>query len=210
MGKKTMSITRALAEVKLYEKRLLNNYVGFDTKINNKLVNNSNLTEEQFLKDVKANKESFDKLFENRRVVKSAIAKANVETKVEFKLGKKTDSYSIIELIDLKTSLSYKIDRLNNLERQYNLFKQSVEQQEHKIEQEVSRQVESAMTNKNQTSKDLTKTLTDTYTQMWGAEIVGLNIDEIRYELENLNYLLDEIDMTLSEVNAKTEIEVDI
>ena len=207
MGNKTkISITRALAKVKLIEAKLGKTFSGFDVEVGKKLKYSTQFTKEEFIKEVKGEKDSFDALFNNRLQIKSAIAKANISTKVEL-LG---NTYSIIELIDLKGSANYKINLLENLIKQYNRCDSEVKSIEEKIEEEVSKQVGIAQGNKSQISKDIVSSLTSTYTELWQGSIVGLDIVKITKEKDELVELLSEIDMCLSEINSKTEIEVEL
>lgn len=201
-----MSITRALAKVKLLESQLGKQFSGFDVSIDGKLKYFPNFTTEQFEKEALAGLDSFNSLFENRLKIKSAIAKANIDTKLKLE-GKE---YSIIELIDLKTSSSYKLNAFNGLINNYNKCLKDIEAQKIRVDNEVSKQVETSNANKSQISKDLVTTLTESYSKMWLGKIVGLDINKIVSEKEKLENLLSEIDMVLSEINASTEIEVEI
>lgn len=205
-NKVKMSITRALAQVKLIESKLGRAFAGFDVEINGKLKYFPNFTTEQFEKEALVEVTSFEDLFNNRLRVKSAIARANIDTKISLF----DKEYSIIELIDLKNSSQYKKNVYTNLINNYNKCKNDVVNQDVKIENEVSKQVEVANSNKTQVSKDLTTTLTETYKTLWGGKIVGLDINKISKEKDDLDKLVAEIDMILSEINSKTEIEVEI
>mgnify|MGYP006391984791 FL=1 len=99
-NKVKMSITRALAQVKLIESKLGRAFAGFDVEINGKLKYFPNFTTEQFEKEALVEVNSFEDLFKNRLKIKSAIARANIDTKISL-FG---TEYSIIELIDLKNS----------------------------------------------------------------------------------------------------------
>ena len=205
-NKVKMSITRALAQVKLIESKLGRAFAGFDVEINGKLKYFPNFTTEQFEKEALVEVTSFEDLFKNRLKIKSAIARANIDTKILL-FG---TEYSIIELIDLKNSSQYKKNVYTNLINNYNKCKSDVVNQDVKIENEVSKQVEVANSNKTQVSKDLTTTLTETYKTLWGGKIIGLDINKISKEKEDLDKLIAEIDMILSEINSKTEIEVEL
>ena len=205
-NKVKMSITRALAQVKLIESKLGRAFAGFDVEINGKLKYFPNFTTEQFEKEALVEVNSFEDLFKNRLKIKSAIARANIDTKILL-LG---TEYSIIELIDLKNSSQYKKNVYTNLINNYNKCKSDIINQDVKIENEVSKQVEVANSNKTQVSKDLTTTLTETYKTLWGGKIIGLDINKISKEKEDLYKLVAEIDMVLSEINSKTEIEVEL
>ena len=205
-NKVKMSITRALAQVKLIESKLGRAFAGFDVEINGKLKYFPNFTTEQFEKEALVEVNSFEDLFKNRLKVKSAIARANIDTKISLL----DTEYSIIELIDLKNSSQYKKNVYTNLINNYNKCKSDVVNQDVKIENEVSKQVEVANSNKTQVSKDLTTTLTETYKTLWGGKIIGLDINKISKEKEDLDKLVAEIDMILSEINSKTEIEVEL
>ena len=205
-NKVKMSITRALAQVKLIESKLGRAFAGFDVEINGKLKYFPNFTTEQFEKEAMVEVNSFEDLFKNRLKIKSAIARANIDTKISL-FG---TEYSIIELIVLKNSSQYKKNVYTNLINNYNKCKSEVVNQDVKIENEVSKQVEVANSNKTQVSKDLTTTLTETYKTLWGGKIIGLDINKISKEKEDLDKLVAEIDMILSEINSKTEIEVEL
>jgi hypothetical protein len=205
-NKVKMSITRALAQVKLIESKLGRAFAGFDVEINGKLKYFPNFTTEQFEKEALVEVNSFEDLFKNRLKIKSAIARANIDTKISLL----DTEYSIIELIDLKNSSQYKKNVYTNLINNYNKCKSDVVNQDVKIENEVSKQVEVANSNKTQVSKDLTTTLTETYKTLWGGKIIGLDINKISKEKEDLDKLVAEIDMILSEINSKTEIEVEL
>ena len=205
-NKVKMSITRALAQVKLIESKLGRAFAGFDVEINGKLKYFPNFTTEQFEKEALVEVNSFEDLFKNRLKIKSAIARANIDTKISL-FG---TEYSIIELIDLKNSSQYKKNVYTNLINNYNKCKSEVVNQDVKIENEVSKQVEVANSNKTQVSKDLTTTLTETYKTLWGGKIIGLDINKISKEKDDLDKLVAEIDMILSEINSKTEIEVEL
>ena len=205
-NKVKISITRALAQVKLIESKLGRAFAGFDVEINGKLKYFPNFTTEQFEKEALVEVNSFEDLFKNGLKIKSAIARANIDTKISL-FG---TEYSIIELIDLKNSSQYKKNVYTNLINNYNKCKSEVVNQDVKIENEVSKQVEVANSNKTQVSKDLTTTLTETYKTLWGGKIIGLDINKISKEKEDLDKLVAEIDMILSEINSKTEIEVEL
>ena len=205
-NKVKMSITRALAQVKLIESKLGRAFAGFDVEINGKLKYFPNFTTEQFEKEALVEVNSFEDLFKNRLKIKSAIARANIDTKISLL----DTEYSIIELIDLKNSSQYKKNVYTNLINNYTKCNSDVINQDVKIENEVSKQVEVANSNKTQVSKDLTTTLTETYKTLWGGKIVGLDINKVKKEKEELDKLVAEIDMILSEINSRTEIEVEI
>lgn len=200
-----ISLTRALAEVKLIESKLEKVFLGFDVEVNGKLVYNSHLSADDFTKDATSKLDSFTSLEENRFKLKSLIAKANIETKTNL-CGK---DYSIIELIDLKASSRFKFKLLSNLKTNHTQCKNAVEIQEQKIQQEVSKQVEMANSNKTQVKDSLAETLTNSYKTLYEGKIIGLDYNNIEKMTQELEALLADIDMTLSEINAKTEIEVD-
>ena len=135
-NKVKMSITRALAQVKLIESKLGRAFAGFDVEINGKLKYFPNFTTEQFEKEALVEVNSFEDLFKNRLKIKSAIARANIDTKISL-FG---TEYSIIELIDLKNSSQYKKNVYTNLINNYNKCKSEVVNQDVKIENEVSKQ----------------------------------------------------------------------
>ena len=200
----TISLTRALAEVNLIEKKMAkavseSKVTVFDirtlTKDDTDRAKNSQ----------EADQASFEELFNRRQRIKASIAKANVETKVKVE-GKE---YSIIELIDMKSSLEFKQRYYEEALNQLSRAEKEVESAELRVDKEVSNKVEAAFSGKANTPKSFIEDLTESYKKMYGKEIHTIFTRESLSEtLDRVSDMRSNIDMLLSEVNARTEIKL--
>ena len=113
-----ISITQALNELKLLEKRI-NDKIGctvfLTSKVNNETkVLNGKKTPEEFEKEAKADYASILDLINNRKVIKSKIVESNATTFVEIN-GKK---YTVADAIERKSSIIYEQKLLQTLMQQ--------------------------------------------------------------------------------------------
>lgn len=132
--------------------------------------------------------------------LKAAISKKNLEVMVDFK-GR---SVSITELLAIKSLVNHRTLYLNTLRLQQNRAQTSVE----KSQQEILKQVENITDphTKSQVQQQLEQTL--------GVEIISGSSDSVYQKIEKIkaenDFLEEEIDIILSEINLATLIEVDM
>lgn len=202
-----ISITRALAEVKLIEKKINENKtVMFDIKLNNKLQNQSWLSPGDFVNNTKGEMDSLRDLYTRRRNIKDAIAKANIENTIT--INKET--FTILSAIDYKNSIVGYVQALERYLSQYLKCKRTLDNRKEEIEEKVDEQVNSSMGSNNQSSKNIVENMLKQYEEMYLGEIVqGVEVSIIEKEIEKVNEILAEMDMCLSEVNASTKIKID-
>ena len=102
--KQALSLYSKISQVKLIESKLGKAFAGFDVEINGKLKYFPNFTAEQFEKEALVEVNSFEDLFKNRLKIKSAIARANIDTKISA-AKKSRDPKKISSLIEQKKKI---------------------------------------------------------------------------------------------------------
>ena len=214
--KRTMTLTEGLSKLKLYDKKIekvLREIVNGNSIIDYKKAN-SQVTEkyrrtvEELEKDSKAIMDKYKALTKNRDALKAAIAQANATAMVTI-AGKK---YTIVEAIERKrtiendkTLLNYLKNRLNDVQSKVNYINEKAQEQANAIiETKVGAEA------KNSKPEDI-KALYDLIYEKNKVEIVDpLNLEKLIQDLEELiDAFEQEVDINLSIVNARTEIEVD-
>ena len=218
MSVKRITLTEALAELKLLDKKinkklreLFNNdkiYV-VDYKLGNeKVLRLSRKTEDELKRDAQSELDSIKALINNRKKLKAKIAETNAITKVII-AGKE---YTIVEAIERKNSLEQEKALLNKLVAQYDFIKSRVDEINERAEEEVDRLLEAKLSNESKnTPPEEIKKLKDILLSDKKAEFVDpLNIQKYIEELSNeIEEFERNVDVALSIVNAKTEIEID-
>ena len=209
---KSISITRALQELKLLDQRinkeLSTNFIE-TKKVKSDKVQNGLMTVEQFNEIAKSKFQSVNDLIERRKVIKSHIVKSNATTEVEI-AGIK---YTVADAIERKTSIEYDKKVLNTLKSQLSIATRTLENANLKLEQDTQNFI-NAMVGKDSTSKEIIESATkmaEAKTEGETTEYVDpLGIKEVIDKLENdiINFA-NEVDMVLSEINSITMIEIE-
>jgi hypothetical protein len=205
-----LSLHRALAELKLIDKKLTKHcegarFIGYHFKAG--AVNGTNKAVEQFCTDAKASYTSYIDLLNRKIAMKAAIMKKNNEATIDLD-GKKL---TIADAIAMKDNLVHYETIINSLRTQF----------------------ADALRRKEQSKVQVDDTVKNMITTLFGkdqANISGAKIEELRAQAEEQNGLIIEdplniekkieeltnirdgiitkIDYLLSEVNAITFIEI--
>ncbi|MDA3046187.1 hypothetical protein OFO10_03365 [Campylobacter sp. VBCF_06 NA8] len=202
-----ISITRALAQIKLIDKKLQGgDYKLAKVAINGVLVNASNQTPQDFLKYANGVLDSRADLRKKKRALKGAVAKANVQNTI--KIGK--EELSIIEAIEYKGIVSAWIDELSMMIACLDEAAKIKEKEEAKTEEKAQKTLESIYgTAKNTLPKDTIEQTLKSFRDAYKIEIISpLTLEKAIAQKDELVTLLSEIDLSLSEINAKTMIEI--
>lgn len=215
MAVKEITLTEALAELKLYDKKILKKlselqHTGIvDYKQgSSKVLKNSNIIEDEFKKSAQSLLDSLNSLIANRKKLKAKIAETNAATKININ-GKE---YTIVEAIERKNSLGQEKELINILETNYESVRYNVENINKKAEEEVDRLLEAKLSgeSKNTPAEEINK-LRNLLLQNKTAEIFDpLNIKTF---IENFTDDIDEferqVDVALSIINARTILSID-
>lgn len=201
-----ISITRALAELKLLDARITKAtdeqmFIALKTK---KV--NSNMDTQSFMKQSVAKLQSVNDLISQRERIKTAILNSNFVTKV--KVGKK--EYTVSEAIETKNSIKYKEALLRTLRDQRGRVNNDYEKHKSAVKQSIDNNITQIC---SRDVKPDAKTIQDLTDMMWKndpVEIVdGIGIDAVIEELDKeIEEFNSNIDFVLSESNSITFIEV--
>ena len=137
---KTMSVTRALAELKRLDDRTSaaissSSFVevaqgrGNNTRVQTQ----SGKTLTSVISTLQSNKDKLEAMFIERAAIKAAIVKSNAETKVV--IGART--MSVAEAIELKRSITYKTSLVFQIKQQLNKANLSVATLNEKLNLEI-------------------------------------------------------------------------
>lgn len=207
-----VSITRALAEVKLLEKKLAKKgdteLVELKKGKSALLTYNSRVPIDQFLSDTKGVVESYEALFRNKLAYKEAIARANATVKVELE----GEEMTIIKAIAYKESASNLVAVYESLINQFNKAEAKIQKNEVDIENKVEEQLKIINSKPNGSTKAGARTeLLEEYQRTSSLEVVSnYSYTDLVNRRDVLLAKLANVDIVLSEANSRTEIEVDI
>jgi hypothetical protein len=202
MTEETMSLARALVQLKLLDKRLqkLSNHGCFITyKIGNEIQKRECNAPE--------NLESFQGLMRRRQAIKAGLIKANAETEVKINDEKMT----IAEAIELKSSIRYTISLRDALKNQLDTTAYNVESVNDRAQERLDEQLKAIYGKSGKVREEDTKAVEDAFWAANKAELVD-QID-IRKRIEDLDEYIDtflaEVDLVLSEANGRVEMTIE-
>jgi hypothetical protein len=200
MTEETMSLTRALTQLKLLDKRLYKARIKcFITyKVGNEIHNQSCSAASNF--------DEYSGLLKRRRAIKNALVVANATTQV--KIGSTT--MTIAEAIELKNSIKYERELKDALRSQLEQAENEINYENARAQERLDAQIE-AMAGKSGKMRDEDyKSLEEVF---WASNKAVL-IDEINIveKIEELDEFIDEfmseVDLVLSEINGRTDITI--
>jgi hypothetical protein len=206
MSTQTMSITQALAEVKLLKKRLektgrYTKYVALKTKTNNVDV-------EDFTKTAKANFQSFKDLLNRYNVIRSAIVVSNATASVT--IGGKT--YTIAEAVERKRSIETEEDMLQGLQNEWKHVKEEAEKHQRTQQERLDKLLLQELGKDSKTNVEVIQSLTDSFMRNNKADIIDpLGLEAvIRQMNDDIEAFKTNVDWVLSESNGKTQITISV
>jgi hypothetical protein len=202
----TLTITRALVELKTLDSRInkliLNNYfIIYKTKNKNYSIN-----EEEFKKNALSEYQSLNDLISRREKIKNAITLSNSKTLVT--IGDK--SMTVSNAIEFKATIEYKKSLLEIMKKQRQMVTIESENHKQRVQQKVDDNVKIICGKDSKPDANVIQTISDGITKGDPIEIFDpLNIDNIIKELETtIEDFSANVDYVLSESNALTSIEV--
>ncbi|MBN3351972.1 hypothetical protein CF086_16890 [Clostridium botulinum] len=203
-----ISITRALAELKLLDSRI-NNKIGnvvfiADKKKSSSKINNT-YTIEEFESIVQSDHQSITDLINRRRIIKSKIVESNAKTIVDVDGEKMT----VADAIERKSSIEYERNLLDTMKRQLARINHKVTEANDRMELNLDRQLE-AMMNSDGKKTDGMKKFSEEYREQNGYEVIDpLKLNKLVKELEEKieNFEMN-VDFVLSESNSRNTIEI--
>jgi len=211
-----ITLTEALAELKLLDKKidkkinkLRSNASLVDYKIGKSQVGSmSHKTEDEIKREGQALLQSLMDLIANRKQLKAKIAETNAITKITVA----GNEYTIVEAIERKRFLEKEKTVVNLLMHEYENVREQVLDINERAKDEVDRLLESRLStdSKNQNAKEIDELMKVLLMNKEAQIIDPLNIKETAEKLnEEIEQFEKNVDIALSIVNAKTEIEID-
>lgn len=203
----TMTIHRALGEIKLYDKKIVDLLdKDFVLASKKRLAKIHGVDVEKYKEEMKANLQSLRALMRNRQTLKSAIAKSNETTEVT--IGGET--MTVLDAIERKNFMNMRMSVVNTLKSQFNRADREVRMYEDNLQANLENYIKN--TTKELNNKDLIESLTESYKSL--NEVVMIDPSNLRLVIEEMTKENDqfntEVDYVLSESNSNTTIEVDL
>lgn len=206
-----MSVTRGLRELKLLDQRITSSIQALPVadvkqeKFKEKaLLSNLNIT--QFETNAKAKLQSVEDLMKRKNDIKTAIVLSNAKTRV--KVG--TKEMTVAEAIEQKSSIDQKKALLSKLRTEFNRVHNQVEAQRAKVERDIEKLVEMNIGKDRKTDSEDFQKIAEPMLKANLYELIDPlkvkdRIETLEKEIEDFE---SNIDIALSEVNSKTEIQL--
>lgn len=201
-----ISITRALAEVKLLNTRIENGtrvpFVGIT--VGGKTTNGQELA--STTSNLKANLQSVTDLIKRRQLVKSAIIQSNAITMVSIN----GQAMTVAEAIERKASIQYEQQLLNHLQAQLAQVRNTVERNNTAMQGRIDTMLQAADGKDRKATEEEMEAISKPYKASNITAPLDPNglEDVIKKMEEDINGFLFEVDFSLSESNSKTLVEV--
>ena len=200
----TMSVTQALAELKLLDKRInkaLDYVTWADVKTKAHPVDT-----ERFAKTVRAQYQSFTDLVKRRDAIKRAVVTANATTRVKVGAWEGT----VAEAIEYKTSIAYKKRLLDEMRSQMIRAREKFQEQQEAVDGRLEKLLHSELGKDVKTSPETITALTNSFRENNKVELVDpLDLTGCIVALEDeIEAFETNVDWVLSETNGKTMISV--
>lgn len=200
----TISITQALAEIKLLRKRIegmidSGDFIAMKTK---KMMFDS----DKFTSNVRSSYQSFKDLLLRYNKIKSAIVASNATTNVSI-AGKE---YTVAEAVERKRSIEFEKAILSRMMMQYNDVKKRYEAHQVSEQARVERLLSVELGKDTKTSPETIRLLSESFLAENKAEIIDpLKLETtIKSMSEEIELFETTVDYTLSESNGRTMISI--
>lgn len=206
-----ITLTRALKEIKVLDKRIRNKIetISFLDVRQNKFKDKalkSQKTLKDFESETRADWQSLQDLIVHRAKLKSGISHANSTTKVKVAGVEMT----ISEAIETKHSIQYKKSILQSMRRERSNLSGQVAKNREDLDVSINRMVEANTGKDRKIDKEDYDKIANPFIEANYLHLVDpIGVDNAIEELETyISNFESDVDIALSEVNAKTEIEI--
>ena len=208
MSKQTMSIHRALAELKAYDDRI-KRAMEMDFVIANKKSNDKikGKTVEECKQKIKGGFASYYALTENQRRIKAAVVQSNAVTRVKIA----GIEYTVAEAIERKAKLHHDEKFLMTLKLQFNTQNDTVEHENEALMEKLESYLQSILGEKDKRTPEDIAAHTKAFEDRNKYELIdpcdiAKQIEQLEQTITNFKI---EVDYILSESNATTFVDVE-
>lgn len=200
----SISVTQALAEIKLTRSRMDN---ALDHTSFIKLKKKRDMIDvARFSKESIASFQSYTDLVKRYNKLKSAVVQSNAVTTVRIA----GNEYTVADAVERKRTVEFDKQLLTVLQTQYDKVKTEYDQHMITEQARVERLVTTELSKDNKTNVEVVNQLTETFLAQNRAEILdplGL-ADQIRDLKRSIEEFETQVDWVLSESNGKTLIQI--
>lgn len=199
-----ISITQALAEIKLLGKRIDSALDGTEWIA---VATKSHPVDSDRLKTkAQAAEQSYTALVNRRQALKAAIVQSNAETFV--RIG--TASMSVAEAIERKTSIAYQQRLLDSMRSAHYAATQTYRSEQESVQTRLDRLLATELGKDVRTNPETIQALTTTFKENNRVDLVDpLHLaDRIKALEEEVETFTTNVDWVLAESNGRTMIEV--
>jgi len=200
-----MSITQALPELKLLEKRIEKVVEGIQDwcKVAH---NGAPVDKDKHKKETEAQLQSFNDLVKRRDTIKRAIILSNANTRV--KIGQFEGT--VAEAIEYKMSIRFKRNLLDSMKESLQTKRDEYERKKGEVDGRLERLLQSELGKDVKTNPETITALTNSFRDNNKVELVDpLSLAEKIQALEDeLDSFATNVDWVLSQANATTMIQV--
>jgi len=211
-----ITLTEALAKLKLYDKKIKKQLLGFRNKeqVIDYVVGNDHKCKlsgkeiNELKADAQAGIQKIQALMKNRNTLKAAIAQANAVTKITVN-GKE---YTIVQAIERKQGIENEKMLLDALEEQVAEVQNDVARINSRAQEKANQIIEAQVGSdaKNKKTDEIESLYDLVYNKNRALIVDPTDIDAlIKYMRDEIDDFEQNVDVALSIANAKTEIEVD-
>lgn len=209
---KTITVTRALAELKLLNDRI-NSKIAASVLIGavqgeKQVPITGGYQNRKDLEDrIKSDTQGIEDLIDYRQKLKSAVILSNAQTKVQIS----GQTMTVAEAIELKSSIAFKQAYLYRFQQQLAQVINTRDQSNAKLEDQIQALLNTALgADKAKASEDQLQAIRGPQEKLKKVEILNLaetqaKVNKLQEEIENF---VAEIDFILSESNARTEVTI--
>ena len=205
MSSQQMSITQALPELKLLEKRIdkVMSSIQDWCKVSH---NGAPVDKDKHKKETEASLQSFMDLVKRRDAIKRAIILSNAQTKV--KIG--TFEGTVAEAIEYKMSIRFKRNLLDSMKESLQSKREEYERMKGQVDSRLERLLQSELGKDVKTNPETITALTTSFRDNNKVELVdpldlAAKIQTLEDELDSFE---TNVDWVLSQANATTMIQV--
>lgn len=199
-----ISITQALAEIKLLGKRIDSALEGTEWIA---VATKSHPVDSERLKSkAQAVEQSYTALVNRRQALKAAIVRSNAETFV--RIG--TTSMTVAEAIERKTSIAYQQRLLESMRSAHYTATQTYRSEQEQVQTRLDRLLATELGKDVRTNPETISALTSTFKDNNRVDLVDpLHLaDRIKALEEEVDTFTTNVDWVLAESNGRTMIEI--
>lgn len=204
-----MTITRALSELKMLDKRINRT---IDEAVLGGLIIGKNIqrgfqNQEEIEKKAKADDQSIQALIKRRNAIKSAIVVSNANTTIDVA----GVSMTVAEAIERKTSIDYDIRYLRKLKKVYTELVDQAEQVNGDVKKRLDQHLETLFGKDGKLQAATNQEIVKSFLAENEAAIIDplhlrIKIEQLSKKIEDFQM---EVDFSLSESNTLTKIQID-